>query len=123
MCGLWVRGWNLIFKNSCFQKPKQTLHEGTGLTKVAMATQDLGSLGGARASPLRIRLTSPTFDDDEGMTATPPAVTSTTALPPKKSPRHISRTSNSSDDDDDESPEDAVSSASPDSGVANVRYA
>ena len=109
----------LISKNSCFQKPKQTLHEDAGLTKVAMATQDLGSLGGARASPLRIRLTSPTFDDDEGMTATPPAVTST-ASPPKKSPRHISRTSNSSDDD--ESPEETVSSASPDSGVANVRY-
>jgi len=102
------------------QKPKQTLHEDAGLTKVAMATQDLGSLGGARASPLRIRLTSPTFDDDEGMTATPPAVKST-ASPPKKSPRHISRTSNSSDDDDDESPEETVSSASPDSGVANVR--
>ena len=116
MCGL----WDLISKNSCFQKPKQTLHEGAGLTKVAMATEDLGSLGGARASPLRIRLTSPTFDDDEGMTATPPAVKSTTASPPKKSPRHISRTSNSSDDD--ESPEETVSSASPDSGVANVRY-
>ena len=118
----------LRYRNSCFQKPKQTLHDddegtdgGTRLTtKLAMATQDLGGLGGARASPLRIHLTSPTFDDDEGMTATPSAVKSSDT-PPKKSPRHISRTSNSSDEDYDESPEETVSSASPDSGVANVR--